>query len=117
MKKLIAIILSGTALLSLACNYDKEEALYPNGLTCANLNARFSIDVKPIIENNCAFEGCHGAGSTNGPGQLLTFKEIKAAAPEIKAALVTRLMPKGFSITTMEIKKISCWVDSGAPEN
>jgi len=81
---------------------------------CSLLPARFSLEVNPIIQNSCTSSGCHGAGSSNGPGELLTFDQIKNAAARIKKAVEDKTMPKGSTLTSAQIQQISCWVDNGA---
>ena len=86
----------------------------PASLSCDGVNAKFS-QVSPIIQNSCATgSGCHGNGSTNGPGPLTNFDLIKNAAFSIKSAVVSGRMPKGGSLSAADIKIISCWVDGGA---
>ena len=104
------IVLSG-------CYYDKEEILYPDGLNCGNVPAKFATDINTIIQTRCAIAGCHAAGSTNGVGPLTSYELISSHAVEIKSAVVSGFMPQGSSLTPVQIKAISCWVDSGAPNN
>lgn len=99
-----------------SCYYDKEELLYPAG--CSVNPVSYSLDVAPIIETNCATNsGCHGSGSFNGPGPLLTYEDVKESAAQIRDAVVTKLMPQGSSLTQQQIQTITCWVDAGAPNN
>ena len=116
MIKKIAGVLTGVVLLFYSCYNDKEEILYGT-VSCDGVNASFAANVFPIIQANCAVPDCHAAGSTNGPGPLTTYTEIKNAADHIKPAVVSRFMPKDGSLTTTQIKTISCWVDAGAPNN
>lgn len=116
MIKKIAGVLTGVVLLFYSCYNDKEEILY-GAITCDGANTSFAVNVFPIIQTNCAITGCHATGSTNGPGPLTSFTEIKNAAVPIKSAVVSRFMPKNGSLTTSQIKTISCWVDAGAPNN
>lgn len=117
MIKKIAILFAGTWILVSSCHNDKEELLNPGGINCVGVNARFAVDVNPIIQSRCATAGCHAAGSTNGPGPLTTYDQIRDAANRIKPAVVSRIMPKGSTLSTEEIKLINCWIESGAPNN
>lgn len=104
----------------LGCSKSKEDQVTNppggGGNDCTGVNAKFAADVLPIIQSQC--QGCHGAGSTNGPGALTTHAQISAAASRIKAAVVAGTMPKGSGpLPANQIKLISCWVDSGAPNN
>ncbi|MBU3012111.1 cytochrome c [Polaribacter vadi] len=73
----------------------------------------YTINVKPIIDNNCI--QCHGSGG-NFPN-LTTYNGISANATSVKAEVVSRRMPQGGSLTTTEIEAITCWVDNGALNN
>ncbi len=76
---------------------------------------KFSADVNPIIQNSCTNgSGCHGSGSANSPGPLITFDQIKNAASSIKTAVANKSMPKGSALTNTQIQSITCWVDNGA---
>ncbi|OQP47007.1 hypothetical protein A4H97_05680 [Niastella yeongjuensis] len=116
MIKKITGVLAGGMILFYGCYNDKEEILY-GASTCDGVNASFVADVNPIIQSSCAKPDCHAAGSTNGPGALTSYTQIKNAATQIKSAVVSRFMPEDGSLTQSQIKSISCWVDSGAPNN
>ena len=118
MMKKIAIACTGILIvIGSACVNDKEELLFPPGTDCAGVNAKFSTDVSPIIQSRCAVSGCHDGSSTNGPGPLTTYERIRDASGKIKPAVVSRIMPKGSSLSADEIKKIVCWIESGSPNN
>jgi hypothetical protein len=90
----------------------------PAPSSCTAESAKFSTDVNPIIQSSCATgSGCHGNGSTNGPGPLTNFEQIKNAASSIKSAVVSKLMPLVGSLSNAQIQSISCWVDNGALNN
>lgn len=87
-------------------------------VNCATItNKAFAADVNPIIQSSCATAGCHAAGSTNGPGALVTYLQISAAANSIKTAVSSGRMPQGGSLTTAQKNSIICWVDGGALNN
>lgn len=117
MIKKVAGVLTGSMLLFYGCYNDKEELLYGGGNSCEGVSTSFATNVNPIIQSSCAIPDCHAAGSTNGPGPLTTYAQIKNVAVDIKSAVVSRFMPKTGSLTDSQIKTISCWVDSGAPNN
>jgi len=90
----------------------------PPPASCINTPVKFSTDVSPIIQSSCASSsGCHGNGSTNGPGPLTTFEQVKNAASSIKSAVVNKRMPLGGTLSNSQIQSISCWVDNGALNN
>ena len=117
MRKTIALLTVAGIFLVNGCYYDKEELLYPDYTNCSTLNASYLNNVKPIIETRCAVSGCHDAGSVNGPGPLTSYELVKNAAVEIKSAVVSGFMPQNSTLNATEKKAISCWVDSGAPNN
>ena len=121
MKQLVVVITIFIATLIMACskgsgtvNSPAPPPPTPPSSSCNGVSAKFS-HVSPIIQNSCATSsGCHGNGSTNGPGALTNFDQIKNAASSIKSAVVSGRMPKGGSLSAADIKTISCWVDGGA---
>jgi hypothetical protein len=87
-------------------------------VNCDAIHATFSGDIAPLIQTQCAIgSGCHGAGSSNGPGQLTSFNEIKGASSNIKSAVESGRMPLGGSLSQAQINLVRCWVDSGSPAN
>ena len=102
------------------CYYDKEELLYGgNGtINCTTIPAKFSTDVKPIIQNKCAIAGCHNAASASGGAVLETYTQIAAQAARInQRCVVEKNMPTTGPLPPAEIAAIKCWIDSGAPNN
>ena len=80
-------------------------------------NKSFAANVAPIISSTCAIASCHAAGSSNGPGPLLTYTQISSAGSLIKSAVSTGRMPQNSTLTTAQKNTIICWVDSGTPNN
>ena len=117
MKQNRIIIISAMLLVGfiLGCSYKKD--VIPQD-DCTTINARFSAEVRPIIQGSCATNAsCHGTGSLNGPGELVTFDQIQRASGSIKTAVESRRMPLGSSLSVAEISRISCWVNSGSLNN
>ena len=68
--------------------------------------------------SSCAFSsGCHGSGSTNGPGVLTSYTSVFNARTAIRSAVASGSMPQGSSLATNQKNSILCWIDSGAPNN
>jgi hypothetical protein len=89
-----------------------------SSVDCSGTTKSFSTDVNPIIQANCATNsGCHGSGSNNGPGELLTYSEIFNARSSIRPAVLSGSMPKTGSLTTAQKNAIICWIDNGAANN
>jgi hypothetical protein len=88
------------------------------GTNCSGVASAFAANVNPIIQSTCATDAsCHGTGSANGPGPLLTYTQIFNARVTIKAAVASGTMPKVGSLTTLQKNTIICWIDGGAPNN
>jgi hypothetical protein len=75
----------------------------------------YSSQIKNIITTNCAFSGCHGAGT--GSRDWTDFSKVKSHALNIKTRVSNRTMPPGKPLQQSDIDLISCWVDDGALEN
>jgi len=121
MKKtaIVLLIMLSMGVLN-GCYYDKEQLLIPpkttTGTTC--LNYSFTNDVNPIIQASCDNGvGCHGSGSTNGPGALVTYTEIKNASAQIQSSVLAGRMPLGSTLPATEIQKINCWINNGGLSN
>jgi uncharacterized membrane protein len=84
---------------------------------CTGVTVSFSSQVLPIVQSSCAKSGCHATGSTNGPGQLTNYNEVNSAKAFIRAAIISRAMPKDGSITDNERNLLVCWIDAGAQNN
>jgi len=122
MKKILTISsLLSIAFVMNACYYDKEELLTPpktGGTGTGCLNYSFTTDINPVIQSSCGNgSGCHGSGSTSGPGALVTYTEIKNAAVQIQSSIQAGRMPLGSSLSGSQIQIISCWVNNGALNN
>lgn len=88
------------------------------GTNCSGVSAAFAANVNPIIQSTCATDAtCHGAGSGNGPGPLLTYTQIFNNRAAIKTSVAAGTMPKVGSLTTAQKNTIICWVDAGGPNN
>ena len=88
------------------------------GTNCSGVTSTFSGGANPIIQSTCATDAtCHGNGSANGPGPLLTYAQILSTRVSIKSAVLAGTMPKTGSLTTAQKNAIICWIDGGAPNN
>ena len=71
---------------------------------------KYSTHIKPILAANC--NACHGEEANTN---LSTYEHIKANAEKIKTQVVNETMPiGGKTLSDIEIKAISSWVDAGA---
>lgn len=114
MQKLILII---TVFTFLSCASDNLEEYY--GLAdCETNEATFSGDIRAIIATNCAVPECHVQGT--GLPAFTDYEKIAENADIIKFQTSAGAMPpasSGQNITIEEVRKIACWVDSGAKNN
>jgi hypothetical protein len=96
----------------------KKSADTTSSVDCMGIAKSFVTDVNPIIQNSCATNsGCHGSGSHNGPGELLTYTEVFNSRSDIRTAVFTGAMPQTGSLTTAQKASIICWIDNGALNN
>ena len=101
---------------------------------CDTLVATYITNVKPIIDESCAYSGCHdgtGAGS-NAPGNYRSYNGVLS---DVESGLFrSRVlgttdpvlgMPPNQSVydesvkddlTVEELQMIECWLLAGAPE-
>jgi len=78
----------------------------------------YATDVSPVIQSYCATRsGCHGSGSTNGPGALTSYAQVYSARNAIRTAVTNGTMPQNSSLSTEQKNSIICWIDSGASNN
>jgi hypothetical protein len=120
-KKTLSVLILIMILFAVGCSKESGEPDSNGdaaGSSCEGIDAKFNSDVLPLIQTKCATGGgCHGAGSTNGPGALTSFNQIENAAGSIKTAVLTGRMPLGGTLTNAQIRQISCWVNNGTPNN
>lgn len=86
--------------------------------SCVGISPKFSTDVQPILTTVCAINsGCHAAGSINSGGPFTTHAEVFAKRSNIRAAILSGVMPQSGTITQAQINAFICWIDSGATNN
>lgn len=104
-----------------ACEYENIEDLKPavNLDNCKTDSVSFQTDIEPIFVNNCNIQGCHGNGSIDG--DFTTYQGIKNKIDDgdlIRKEVITqKSMPKGTTLSDCEIRKLTAWLDAGAPNN
>ena len=103
------------------CYNDNAEILYgPQKTDCSTVQAKFSTDIKPIINSKCAISGCHDGNAVNN-GANLIFTSYALIIPHItriqQRALIEKTMPPTGPLTSAETDKIKCWIASGALNN
>jgi hypothetical protein len=117
-------------LCMIACSKANVESLTgQNGqpAVCDTAGMKYSVDVLPILENNCY--GCHGNGNTGGSGgiNLDGYNNLQpwtvGGLNSILYGNIAHLpgfnpMPEGGSkLDQCDIDKIGDWLNQGAPNN
>ena len=120
---LLTLALSGVLFYLAGCSKESEDKLAGNA-TCDTLNVSYSLQVVPILQNNCYT--CHGAGSNAGSGgiTLSNYAALKTYANSgYLVGNVTHApgyigMPYGLpKLPACEINTIVAWVNQGALNN
>jgi SprB repeat len=95
---------------------DALNCVFVKSVTLAKGNSETSLtlDIKPIIDANCAVQDCH-AGSESP--DLRTKAAIVTHAVNIKKLTQSGEMPREGSLTAEQKALIACWVDEGAENN
>jgi len=107
-----------------ACTSDNEEELFEEE-QCDLSSVGYSLNVKPILEQNCY--SCHSSTVSNNSGggiDLMDFDQLTAKVNEgsllgsIKHESAYSPMPKGGSkLSDCEIETIQAWINAGAKED
>lgn len=106
-----------------SCYYDKESDLYGTPV-CDTSSITWTNVIKPIIDQSCAYVGCHGGGTKSGDHDLTTYEGVYEIAQS--GALLGAIqhsgnytpMPyQGAQLSECTIAKIKIWVEQGAPQN
>lgn len=89
---------------------------------CENINPTYTNDAKTIIDNSCAFSGCHGQGSNNG--DFTNYSSMQAAQVLNTQGIVDRInsdnpslvMPPGNTLSQADKDILTCWANDNYPE-
>ena len=85
---------------------------------CSGPPKSYATDVKPVLQSTCNDDsGCHGTGSSNGPGPLINYAQVFSARLSVRSAILSRVMPLNGSLSASQRNAILCWIDNGAPDN
>ena len=117
MKNLVITSLVLLLLLAGACQKSSTTSSTDNTTTCS-VAYTYNADIKTIIEASCLSSGCHGSGSSRG--DFTTYSGLKTYITNgsfKREVITTKNMPEGSSLSSSQLSMISCWLDSGAPEN
>ena len=116
------MMLAGILLLP-ACVWENLEDLNPDSPDCDTTSMSFSMDIKPILSNNCF--SCHSnvnAPSFGGGLSLEDHADVAQHSDRIIGAINHNegfvAMPRGGDkLDPCTILKFEAWADAGAPDN
>lgn len=112
-----ALFILSSLLLFAACASDKLPEPQTDGCDPA---LTYDGAIKTIVDNSCAFTGCHVAGG-DGPGNFSDYAGMLGSLENdaIKTRVVDqRDMPIApGEISTEDFESIRCWLLAGFPEN
>ncbi len=127
MRRLL-LLLCGLAMFCLviglnACYYDNERDLYLTP-ACDTTNVTWTKVVQPIINEHCAYVGCHGGGTSSGGHDLTNYAgvlEIASSGAMLGAiehnGNYTPMPYQGSQLPQCLIDQIRIWVNNGAPQD
>lgn len=113
----VTLIIVSSVFISISCSKSSDSGGGASVDCNTVANKSFHTDVSPIIMSFCNVPGCHAAGSINGPGPLTNYTEVFDARTAIRSAVSTGRMPKTGTLSASQKNSITCWIDSGAPNN
>jgi len=128
---LLALLsLVGLFTFSTSCANDKLPEPEPPEL-CDTLKVSYNLQIKDIIDTNCAIPGCHRQG-TQAPGNYTSFASLEPFLtereferfvvdfrndPDIGMPPNWPTNPGPKDLTQEEFDIVSCWIEAGYPED
>lgn len=124
----LALLLIGILSTEFACTTDQLPEPEPPAL-CDTLQVSYNLQVKDIIDRNCAFAGCHVGGTVPGNytsyanmQPFLTDRDFKNSVIDLRND-PDRGMPPNWEtnpgpkdLTQEEFDIVVCWMEAGYPE-
>lgn len=122
MKKSILFIAAFISMLWIAESCSKSNDSVPKTtaitFSCTGINPKFAADVSPIFTTVCSLSNnCHASGSTNSGGPFTNYTQVAAKTSNIRAAILSGVMPQSGSLTQVQINNLICWIDNGVLNN
>jgi hypothetical protein len=102
-----------------SCSNDKlpDPATISNP-ACDSIQISYDSQIKPIIDNSCAFVGCHNANSPFGDMTDYANMSFYLNDNFFKKRVVDIMdMPEGDMLSPEDFDLVECWVSKGYPEN
>ncbi len=102
-----------------SCSNDKlQDPDTISNPTCDSLQVTYDDQIKPIIDNSCAFVGCHGSNSVFGDMTDYSKMSFYLNDNFFKKRVIDIMdMPEGDMLSPEEFELVECWVSKGYPEN
>lgn len=114
MKKTLLLFSLGMIFLLVNSSCKKDED--PVNIDCSTIT--YSGTIKALVAANCSSSTCHGTGAPND--DYTSYDKIKdiATGDKMRTEVVDeKTMPRGGTLTAIEIAQVKCWLDAGAPDN
>ncbi|MCO6492414.1 MAG: hypothetical protein J5I98_28615 [Phaeodactylibacter sp.] len=117
-------------LLWSACDYNKLPEPEPPEF-CDTVEVTYDNQIKDIIDNSCAYSGCHDGSGGIGPFNFTTYAGLSNVFPSMRFRVVelkgnpSQGMPPNSSVypqsqkddlTEEELELFECWIDANFPE-
>mgnify|MGYP000019283162 FL=1 len=113
-KKIAYLVFSLLIISIVGVNCSKSNADSTTVKNTCDPNISFANTIKPILDHNCNFSGCHDDQVITA---LNTFQTVHDGAAQIKLSILTGKMPRNRTMTIADKNAIYCWVDNGAKNN
>ena len=128
MKNIFFAVVIACAVVIGSCTYDNLDAPVVTPVEfCDTIPASYELNIKTIIETNCAYGYCHNGFA---PGDYTTYEGMLANLDEgkIEDRVIFQKddpnigMPPIYAtgpqdLTTEELDIFRCWLEAGYPEN
>lgn len=108
-------------LFMVSCTKDKAPAVQPLDPNCTD-TISFSLQVKPLIEQNCSTSGCHDAATASDGYDFTTHANIAQNTSIMLSAMrsesgATPMPLGGPELPDSLIQQFSCWAGQGKLNN
>jgi hypothetical protein len=108
------------------CTQDKLPEPVPPGF-CDTTITSYNLNIKPIIDNSCAYSGCH---LDTAPGNFTTYEGASLFFDKFQERVINLKddeefgMPPFYTpsgrpvdLTQEEFDLMTCWINAGFPED
>lgn len=124
-KPIISFLFVLAAIFASGCTADALPE--PVELPCNGAVFTYEIDIRPIVEQSCAYSGCHLGGA---PG---VYNDYQGLLPDLESGrfrqrvvqqkdnptvgMPPNYAPEGrpIDLTMEQLQMITCWLDAGFP--